>query len=686
MKPVKKASAPVLAALALALCALTPEGRAQNAITQEGTVLKDSPMMFRGNNRARQGATVKGAPTGQTVTTGDSVVGGRCDYSAPVDSPNGYYFICIDAKTGKITSGGTATPPHGLTFEVDGAVIPFPVPGTITVVTPTMYGAKGDGIVDDTTSVQAAINAGATLGVPVQFDAAHLYKITAPLIIDKPVQLEGPYRYGIWPVNNPTGGLPQKCPWGLVTPNTGITMIQASAITGTIRGVCIDMTGDALVQATAGTAINFAPPSAAMFQSGWHVELNTILNPYLGIGMNGAGWSPDCCGKGTIADGVAVLRNTIVNPRYAAIEVGKNTAWAASVGIVVHDNNIVCGKSDLVRGKGLVIHDGGVDYDGSNNGPVGCDVGVEIVPGYVSGQPQWVQFGGDGVLGDQSITYDFWMHPLDGGWVSPVRIGGKHPWANQVQNGGSVLIDCTATTQSFCDGVTITNLISFGGSDQNVPIVEVRGGAGGPFNFSLTNSNIRQGGSGAVPGGGAIGLKLSMGAGSNYAGNWNITGNVIGGTSLGCCTAPNTVMPVALSLDTSASTSTSSGAINISGNNFSNHLNLPNKPIDLNIKTDGSDRIIIRNNIGVEDAGLRPLTAAATVSLDEAYPNYVVTGTTPISTINGAWAGRSIQLSGAATNTLNLAIGGNICAPAVVNGNATLLTWPFGSSCWQHVP
>ena len=49
-------------AVALALCAPWPLA-AQNAITQEGTVLQNAPMMFRGNNRARQGATVQGAPT-----------------------------------------------------------------------------------------------------------------------------------------------------------------------------------------------------------------------------------------------------------------------------------------------------------------------------------------------------------------------------------------------------------------------------------------------------------------------------------------------------------------------------------------------------------------------------------------------------------------------------------------------
>src|SRR6185295_14610358 len=80
-----------IVAVVLVCTALVPPAAAQNAVTQEGTVLQNSPMMFRGNNRARQGAGVGGAPTGQIVTTGDSVVGGRCDYSAATDDPNGYY-------------------------------------------------------------------------------------------------------------------------------------------------------------------------------------------------------------------------------------------------------------------------------------------------------------------------------------------------------------------------------------------------------------------------------------------------------------------------------------------------------------------------------------------------------------------------------------------------------------------
>ena len=111
-------------AVALALCAPLPV-TAQNAITQEGTVLQNAPMMFRGNNRARQGAPVGGAPSGQIITTGDATVGGRCDYSDPTDAPSGYYKLCIDAKSGKIIWGGTKSPQTTPVLEVNGVVYPF---------------------------------------------------------------------------------------------------------------------------------------------------------------------------------------------------------------------------------------------------------------------------------------------------------------------------------------------------------------------------------------------------------------------------------------------------------------------------------------------------------------------------------------------------------------------------------
>ena len=137
-------------AVALALCAPWPLA-AQNAITQEGTVLQNAPMMFRGNNRARQGATVNGAPRGQTVDTGDSVVGGRCDYSAPTDDPAGYQKLCIDAKTGTITLDGTKSPlPDTITVKIGDKT--YHVPGAAVI-------EGSDAVVPDNIALKAAVGA-----------------------------------------------------------------------------------------------------------------------------------------------------------------------------------------------------------------------------------------------------------------------------------------------------------------------------------------------------------------------------------------------------------------------------------------------------------------------------------------------------------------------------------------------
>lgn len=546
---------------------------------------------------------------------------------------------------------------------------------------PMGYGCVGDGNADDTACVQAAIDAAATLGVPLYFDSAHLYNITHSLNITASVMLWGPFRYGIWPVIT--------CPWGLVTKNTGITMLNITAETGTIEGICIDMTGNNMQQPSSGTAIQLAPVDINHGQSGWHIERNTILAPYTGITFNGVGPAPtQCCGAGTSADGIVASYNTIVDPRNAAIEIGKNTVYAASVGITLVDNNIVCGKWGLPRGKGLVVYDGGPYYDGSMNGPEGCSVGVEIVPAYLNSSPQWVQFYGDGVMGDQSSLHDLWVHPGNGGWISPLRIGGKGAWANQTgipnANQTSVLIDCTAPTESFCDGIQINNMIIFGGTGQNSPIFDVEAGPGGPINFMLTNSSIRQGGTGAVGGGNAVALKLNFLPGGAYAGNWTVVGNQINSAALGCCQAPGGVAPIGLQLITQPTLS--SEAVMIANNNFTNSDNLPSRPIAYAPAV--NDHVMITNNLGVNDANV-PLTAAATVALVDAYESYEVLGSAAIQTINGAWSSRFVRFNsdGSGINLTAAAGGaGQICQPSVAAAQAVELRWLPGGTCWVHIP
>src|SRR3954464_12546146 len=71
----------------LACAALIGEASAQNAIPQEGTVLQNSPMMFRGNNRARQDAGENGAPSGQMIGGGEAIVSKICAFINTTDKP-----------------------------------------------------------------------------------------------------------------------------------------------------------------------------------------------------------------------------------------------------------------------------------------------------------------------------------------------------------------------------------------------------------------------------------------------------------------------------------------------------------------------------------------------------------------------------------------------------------------------
>ncbi|MBV9377665.1 MAG: hypothetical protein JO320_21880, partial [Alphaproteobacteria bacterium] len=286
-------------------------------------------------------------------------------------------------------------------------------------VTPMAYGCVGDGVADDTRCLQNAIDAAQMAGLPLRFDTAHLFNITHTLTISAPIYIEGQYRYGIWVVNQSTGKGPEACPWGLVTRNTDIDMIRASAVTGTIRGLCIDMTGNQSINPTAGAAINLTPPDSLHYSSGWHIEQNTILQPFDGIAAYGTGPGKLCCGVGTTADGDAILRNTIVSPAGSAISIGKdhvnNAAGPGTVGITVSDNDIVCKtKISKSQGIGVALYEGAIWYDGTQNGPEGCHIGTLVAPGVISGQQQAAQFDGDGVLGDQSGLYDFLVRPEGG--------------------------------------------------------------------------------------------------------------------------------------------------------------------------------------------------------------------------------------------------------------------------------
>lgn len=126
--------------LAVVLACAPLSVQAQNAITQEGSVLQNSPVMFAGDRRARQGAPAAGAQTGRIITTGDAVVGGRCDFSAPTDTVAGYNKLCLDSTNGKISFSTTKSPPSNFAgIEINGTLYPPTIgSGNVSGPTPTI--------------------------------------------------------------------------------------------------------------------------------------------------------------------------------------------------------------------------------------------------------------------------------------------------------------------------------------------------------------------------------------------------------------------------------------------------------------------------------------------------------------------------------------------------------------------
>jgi hypothetical protein len=537
-------------------------------------------------------------------------------------------------------------------------------------VSPQVWGAVGNGAADDTVNLQNAINGAIAAGVPLLFDSVHLYNITATLNITSPIKIVGPFRYGVWAVNQPTGSGPRNCPWGILNKATGITMINASAITGVIDGLCLDTTGNDATQAPSGAAIKLAPPSSTTYQSGWRVENNTILNPYDGITVDGSGGGT-VLGVGGSADPMIVSQNTVTNPLDIGISVGRNTASATEAGVTLRDNAVVCGAFGLTGGlAGVAVWDGDVTYDGTQNGPVGpCSYGLMITPSSVGGVAQFVGGTFRGQLGDQQTIAGLYIKPGNLGHIDYLSVEDQ-AWAAARTSSGtavSVVIDCT-TTGSACNEISIVGLVSHAGSGTTA-IVQVNAGYGGPDDFTLSNSTLC---SAATPAAGssALILNITQGAFPTPPGHYIIANNRIGA---GC---HGQGMPFGITLNLTGTPTIPFGDTIITGNDTSGSVQ------GINYTPASTDHVIISNNLGIDEE-VGSIASSTAITLPSQNTTAAITGTTPVTTINGAWWSRSFTLiptsGGLAFNT-----GGNLCNAVTSVGQVPIsLFWNGGESCWN---
>lgn len=575
------------------------------------------------------------------------------------------------------------------TFGFIGANTNFP-----RIITPTNFNCIGNGIADDTACIQSTINAAEASGWPLYFDSLHLYNITSTLNITTPIDIEGAYRFGFWTT---TPNNQRYCPWGL-TSTANINIINASAVTGTIRNLCIQAgpSGGSGTSASSGAAIKVAPPSTTTYSTGWHLEGNTLLNVYDGISLDGAGYSGICCGSGTTADGITVWRNTIINPADVGISIGKNTAGAATVGITVSDNAIGCiNAASKASGIGLAVYDGGLQYDGTLNGPEGCNIGVAVIPGSVSGHGQQAQIIAHGTMGDQSKTHDLLIQPSNSsGEVAFSEF--DNVWASGTLNNPSdqeVLI-------SIANGGSIYNTTFMGGTfhslqNQSVPVFDIEGGSGnGIINLILNGLSIDCWGGSTFCG---TGLKInSIASGDLQHFNINARIGQFGSakftTGLSINTDPG-AFDIAVNGSTINATTGIALTTPVSGNSsvltiVGNGLWDTTTPISYT--PNPLDIVTIVNNAGVDSACVTVSVSSNSITLPNANNCEVIsTGGTPnITNIGPPWKNRQITLQSAATGGFTTSFDGSqtypICrSTTVAQSQIITLLWRAGGTCWS---
>lgn len=554
-------------------------------------------------------------------------------------------------------------------------------------VTAMVFGAGGAGTTDDTTKVQNTINAASLAGIPVLFDSTHLYKVTSSLVVSTPVKIQGPFRYGIW--QTATTNTQSYCAWGILATGN-INVFQLQAQTGTLSGVCIQpgtasstTAANAATSATVGAAIQLAPASSSNYISGWTITYNTILHPYDGITVDGTGASSNCCGAGTAADGNLIANNTIVNPADAGITNGRNTVYANTSGNNYYDNAILCANSvSKANGIGFELSDGAVNYEGTDNGPEACHIGMLLNPGSISSQNQNVGLRAHGVLGDQSGLYGLEIAPTVNGSVGGTVqfVSFDAAWAASTGNQTAIYMSCPANTN--CNHITFNNLIAHGGTGQTVPIVNIQQLQGGPNDFSLLNSTICSAG---TPGSGEVALNIAL----NYAAHYLINNNRLGSNCGGAAT------PIGVALTSAASTG--NGQIAIVGNDFSDVLAAGGTPISYTPYASGSnsgdDVVTIKDNLGVNQT-CATVAAASSITAPASNDCLNVTVTTSVYMVNdilGNWAGRELRIfvpgNGSGTSlTLNADGGGEaqrMCSTITVpSWNSVTLYHNYAYNCW----
>jgi hypothetical protein len=674
--------------VAAILCGLALPAFAQNAVVQEGTAKQYAPMMFSGDHRVRQGATVEGAPTGRIVTTGDAVVGGRCDYSSPTDASGGYQRLCMDAATGTIKFDGTKSPAQPtLKLEVNGTT--YDLPGSAALVgsdiavanlagaktaqgsigkriarlgyanpgdgglasynwsatnctaaddgaqiqptsvtgcwiadfgslrpMPEIWGAKGDGIVDDAAAVNAALLYASVNGGKLYARAGSKYGVRSTISLR-----------------------PDTCFIG-----AGMDKSQIKLLDGTVTPV-IDMQSrscleefqiDASPQNVGGRIVVQMGTSLSSIRS--IMRRVTINYGCIGVDINGVSHSID----------QSFVYNMAAVTGCGGIRVGHNTTGANTVEARITNTTTQCDFTAVdAADYNMLVEDSGGVFIGPGVDNIGCRNGLIIRPG--SSQEVDYTFCSGSAIGDTNLYEGVLIDTTN----STAKVNGNsfsQCWTSgskgrsgvKIQNTGGGSISGTIFTGhrsylNFFNGIEITTPVSgtiTGTQFEAIRVCGTQAGTdlliGNNLDAVVQNSRFGKNCDGIVAGN-TVGLLYGIGIGTNVT--LIVSGNDIS------YTGGETWTPIA------------------------------GFPI--------GDSIVV-NNRPVDTASGPTYASASTITLNQVASRLHLTGTTTVNTISPVWNGQKLCII-SDDGVINFGTTGNIKAAIATAGAGQMLCGHYDS-------
>lgn len=488
---------------------------------------------------------------------------------------------------------------------------------------PLVWGATGDGSTDDTTAVQAAINAsqGASLWLGTKSYSVNGLTSGKISLIGEQSSIGGIYN--------------RTCASGLFARTTSETLLMLnSGTTGAlIDGVCIQMNAAPNVQ-SAGAAISLGVGSSNIVRGG------QINYPFIGIDISGMG--------GTQNVQTHIENEVITDPTDGGgigIRLGTNSIGESTVDTFISGTTIDCINFGTALPTtstiGMLLLDAGGSFI-TNNDIYGCGVGTKLFPS--TGQSAANLFFTNTVLGDTSGVNDLMIDTAGSG-------------------GGGIGIGVVFTNTWTASAVGTSALIKNSASRSLIGVHFI-----GHRFFPAANQialDIQQGLEITVSGSMICGRGTSSTL-VNVADDGQL--DSFTDNEIGECEGLSGTPTVGITIDANAN------AFRIQNNTFFN-VATPIVWPSLAAST-----ALIDNNLGLDNG--QPTVASAT-SINLPFGNTVlISGTTPIQTMTGMWSNRKITL--VALGVLPFITGGNVCdAITTLAGQQVQALWIVSLSCWR---